>query len=401
MTTLTVALPLVRPTVGTEFSYVLSDGGQVVLDHGVTPLALLPRADALVLVVPARALSWHEAKLPPMSPGRMRAALDGVLEDRLLDEPAGLAFALGPQRGPNGVALVAVCDKPWLRAVLQFFEQAQRPATRVVPEFSPVHGDAVQPRIVVTGTAEEAWMALVDTHGVLCAPLAAAPALLGTGAHGLEAAPVLAEPAVAELAEQLLARTVLIQPVAQGLLASGQTAWELAQFDLAISSGGRMARRWALGWTQFARAPAWRPARWGLVGLLLANLVGLNAWAWRQDAALQAKRDKVKSVLSQTFPRVKTIVDAPVQMERELALLRQASGGLSARDLEVMLGAVGAALPAGQTPSAIEFSPGEAVVKGVGMNPSQLALVSGKLSGLGYTARLDGDRLVVRAGSSL
>ena len=401
MTTLTVALPLVRPTVGTEFSYVLSDDGQVALDHGVVPLALLPRADALVLVVPARALSWHEVKLPPMSPGRMRAALDGVLEDRLLDEPAGLAFALGPQRGPDGVALVAVCDKPWLRAALQFFEQALRPATRVVPEFSPAHADAAQPRLVVSGTVEEAWMALVDTHGVTCVPLSAAPVLLGTGAHDFEAAPLLAEPAVAELAEQLLGRAVLIQPVAQGLLASGRTLWELAQFDLAISSGGRMARRWAQGWQQLTRAPAWRAARWGLAGLLLANLVGLNAWAWRLDTTLQAKRDKVKSVLSQTFPRVKTIVDAPVQMERELGLLRQASGGLTGRDLEVMLGVIGAALPAGPSPSAIEFSPGEAVVKGVGLNPSEVALVSGKLAGLGYSARLDGERLVVRAGSSL
>ena len=127
----------------------------------------------------------------------------------------------------------------------------------------------------------------------------------------------------------------------------------------------------------------------------------MNAWAWRQDNALQAKRQQVKALLSLTFPQVRTIVDAPVQMEREVALLRQASGGLSARDMEVMLGAVGAALPDGHTLTSIEFSPGEAVVKGTALDPSQLALVSGKLSGLGYTARLDGDRLVVGAGKGL
>lgn len=400
MTTLTLALPLSRPVVGTEFSYVLSGEGPVPLGHGTAPLALLPRSDGLVLVVPARLLSWHQVKLPPLSASRVRAALEGTLEDRLLDEPASLAFALAPRRGADGTTLVAVCDKAGLRAALQFFELAQRPATRVVPQFEPA-SDPTQRRLVVTGTVEDAWITLVDTHGSLCVPVGAAAVLTGHGTPEFDALTLIAEPAVAALAEQVFARPASIQEVELALLASSRGAWELAQFDLALSSGGRMARRWTSGWRQFAGTPAWRMARWGLIGLLLANLVGLNAWAWRQDTSLQAKRRQVKALLSQTFPRVRTIVDAPVQMEREVALLRQASGGLSARDMEVMLGAIGGALPSGQTPTSIEFSPGEAVIKGVALDLSQVALVSGKLAGLGYTARLDGERLVVRAGNGL
>lgn len=398
MNTLTVALPLDRPTLGTEFSYVLSADGKTVLGHGIAPLTLLPRADATVLVVPARCLSWHDAKLPPLSAGRLRAALDGLLEDRLLDEPANLALALGPQRSADGTALVAACDKLWLRAALQFFESGQRPASRVVPEFEPALEPA-QCRLVATGTAEDAWLARVGLRNVLSSPLHGASALLDAGAAELETLPLSAEPAVAGLAEQALARPAFILETAQALLASNRSAWELAQFDLALSSGGRMARRWAQGWQQFARAPYWRPARWGLIILLLANFIGLNAWAWRQDSALQAKRDQVKSLLTQTFPRVRTIVDPPLQMERELALLRQAGGGLAARDLEVMLAAVGAALPPGKSAAAIDFSPGEAVLKGVGLSESQMALFSGKLAGQSYSARLDGERLLVRAGN--
>ena len=400
MTMLTLALPLSRPVVGTEFSYALSGEGPVPLGHGTAPLALLPRSDGLVLVVPARLLSWHQVKLPPLSASRVRAALEGTLEDRLLDEPASLAFALAPRRGADGTTLVAVCDKAWLRAALQFFELAQRPATRVVPQFEPA-SDPAQRRLVVTGTVEDAWITLVDAHGSLCVPPGAAAVLTGHGTPEFDALTLIAEPAVAALAEQLFARPASIQEVELALLASNRGAWELAQFDLALSSGGRMARRWTSGWRQFAGTPVWRMARWGLIGLLLANLVGLNAWAWRQDTSLQAKRQQVKALLSQTFPRVRTIVDAPVQMEREVALLRQAGGGLSARDMEVMLGAIGGALPSGQTPTSIEFSPGEAVVKGVALDLSQVALVSGKLAGLGYTARLDGERLVVRAGNGL
>lgn len=400
MTTLTVVLPPSRPMVGTEFGYALSDGGAVLQSHGSAPIALLPGAGSLVLVVPARCLSWHAVKLPPVAANRLRLALDGALEDRLLDEPAELALAIGPDSAVEGVVLVAACDKAWLRAMLEFFELAQRPASRVVPEFVPSGSDATQRRLVVTGTTDTPSVVLVDAQGVLCAPLGAATLLLGAAAQDYDDVPVLAEPAVAELAEQVLARPVNILPPAHGLLTSSQTAWELAQFDLAISSSGRMARRWVLAWQQFARAPDWRAARWGLAILLLANLLGLNAWAWRQDAALLAKRQQTKALLVQTFPKVKTIVDAPLQMERELGLLRQASGALSGRDLEVMLGAVGAALPAGHTPTAIEYAPGELVLKGLAMSQSQAAMVGSKLTGQAYTTRLDGERLVVRAAAA-
>ena len=102
-------------------------------------------------------------------------------------------------------------------------------------------------------------------------------------------------------------------------------------------------------------------------------------------------------MLSQTFPKVKTIVDAPLQMERELARLRQASGAQSGRDLEVMLGAVGAALPTDRNATAIDYGPGELALKGLALDPAQLALVRSKLTSQTYTTRLDGDRLFVRA----
>ena len=57
MTTLTLALTLARPTAGSEFRYVLSEDGRSVAGQGSAAVALLPRADTLVLVVPVRALS--------------------------------------------------------------------------------------------------------------------------------------------------------------------------------------------------------------------------------------------------------------------------------------------------------------------------------------------------------
>lgn len=400
MTTLILALPLVRPTAGTEFSYVMGDdGGGATGGQGSAPLALLPRADALVLVVPPRALSWHLVKLPPMAAGRQRAALEGMLEDRLLDEPASVALALGGQRRPDGSILVAACDKGWLAAALQLFEQSGRPAHRVVPALPPLadpQSDGLT--LLATGTQEEAWLAISDRDGVVCVPLSQAPTLLpGTGQE-LDAATLIAEPAVAEMAERLLQRPASIRSAAEGLLAANQSDWDLAQFDLLISSRGRMARSWASGWAQLVRAPGWRAVRWGLALLAVANIVGLNAWAWHLQTTLANKKVQVRQVLNQTFPTVKTVVDAPLQMERQLALLRQSSGALTAGDMEPMLAAAGSAIPEGSTPAGIDYTTGQLAVKGLRMAPAQAALVPGKLSAQGYVAQLEGERLTLRAG---
>jgi len=166
MTILTLALPLARPTGATEFDYVLSADGRTVEDHGTAPLALLPRADSLVLVAPARALSWHPVRLPPVAASRLRAALDGLLEDHLLDDPAQLALALVPRRLANGDALVVALDKAWLRAALEFFEQGKRPVNRVVPEFAPDGIEDGAVRLHVIGSAHDASLVVVQAQGV-------------------------------------------------------------------------------------------------------------------------------------------------------------------------------------------------------------------------------------------
>src|SRR5690606_24502602 len=98
----------------------------------------------------------------------------------------------------------------------------------------------------------------------------------------------LADPLVNELAERVLQRH--FDPVApeQWLLRAGQTDWNLAQFDLSLSSNARRSQRLRRAWREFRGAPAWRPARWGLVALVAAQLFGLNVAAWQEGNSLQA-----------------------------------------------------------------------------------------------------------------
>ena len=93
MTTLIVKLPQQAATAATEFAYALSSDGVTVDRHSRAAANLLPHhngsGDEVVAVVPARALSWHQAELPQgvsTTSTRLRAVLEGLLEERLLDE---------------------------------------------------------------------------------------------------------------------------------------------------------------------------------------------------------------------------------------------------------------------------------------------------------------------------
>ena len=402
MSLLLVALPPGSPG---SYVYATSADGQGVAAHGQAGAGLLPAAGRgveVVAVAPAAQLSWQRVTLPrgigPGSP-RLRATLAGLLEDQLLTEPEQLHFALGPEAAAGGAVWVAVCDKDWLAAHLHALDAAERPVGRIVPELYPREGAL---RLTIIGEPERAW-ALMSGQGVpggaQALPLAAgALALLRAAEAGEDAAAIelLAEPAVAEQAERLLERPVALCQPAQRLLAASRSTWDLAQFDLARTGAARAARRAAALWRDLAHAPAWRPARWGLVLLLLANLIGVNVWAWRTGQEMAARQARINAALTQTFPQVKVVIDAPLQMAREIATLRQAAGAPSARDLEPMLAALGQHASAAAAPQALEFSDGQLRLKGAQLSAAALAEANERLRPQGYQLLADADGLLLR-----
>ncbi|RYF36831.1 MAG: general secretion pathway protein GspL, partial [Comamonadaceae bacterium] len=289
---------------------------------------------------------------------------------------------------------VAVCDRTWLRSAVQVLEAAQRPATRIVPEFAPEGPTS----LFALGDPEQAQLVVTGEQGVAILPLAASSLALLPATD--ETIVLMAEPAVAAQAEQVLQRKVELQQSPQRWLRAAQSGWDLAQSEFASSGRARTFKKLAGGWVQVLRAPQWRPARWAAVALVALNLLGLNAWAWKENAALQAKRDAVRRTLTQTFPQVKVVVDAPVQMEKEVAALRLATGGSSGRDLEAMLGALASIAPE-QPVTGIEFSGSTLRVRGPAYSAEQTADMAMRLRSLGYTAAMQGDTLVLTAEGGL
>ena len=104
----------------------------------------------------------------------------------------------------------------------------------------------------------------------------------------------------------------------------------------------------------------------------------------------------MRNALTQTFPQVKAVVDAPVQMERELAQLRQAAGSMSPSDLEPLMAAAGATLPEGQLPATLEYSTGELRLRGLDLPPEQIDALNQRLLARGYIANDTNNQLQIR-----
>lgn len=385
-----------------EWLWAQTTDGQRVGAHGQALASLLPTDSDTVLLVPPQVLSWHSVSVPKVPLSRLRAVLDGLLEDRLLDDAADMHFALAPGAKPGQTLWVAALRADWLRSALATLRASGHAAVRVAPLLWP------QPELSLRAFEHngQTWLASAGPLGVACAPylpetppMAWRQLLLAVTEHtsthataaGEEAEVLptcLSEPACAALAEAALSRPPELASSAEHLLRSAQGPWDLAQFEFSQSAQAR-GSHWLRDTARaLLHAPAWRPARWGLVALLLLQLVALNVTAWRSEQALKAKQVQIRQTLVQTFPQVTLVLDAPVQMRRALADLRQVTGEASPRDLEAVLQTLAAAAPSWES---LEYSPGQLTLQGFRAAPNVGSHWQAQLETAGWSVQLAGE----------
>ncbi len=379
----------------TEWEFVLSADGRSVSQSGRAALALLPRADSLVLMLADADVSWHRVNLPKAPAARLRAALAGVMEEALLDDDEALHLALGPGTVAGRPGWVAATHRPYLAAALVAIEAAGRGVASVVcaavPGATGLHGHFHAEAGDATALP---WLTLAGPDGVASLSLTGGLARAVLPGQGV---PVrwTAVPAAAAAAERWLGAAVPVLGEAQRALEAAQSGVNLRQFDLVARTRGMRALRDA---ARHLLSREWRAARWGLLALVGLQLVGLNAYAWQQRQALSSKRQAMMSLLQTAHPGVRVVLDAPLQMERETDRLRAAAGRPGEADLESMLAAAASAWPDGQGPvSSLRFDPGKLSVAAAGWAEPQLAQFRERLRAAGFGAELaDGRVTVVR-----
>ncbi|UXU87905.1 type II secretion system protein GspL [Burkholderia sp. S-53] len=389
MSTLIVSLPPREPAVPLqewqwpELPFTLVDKAGHVQRAGRAALALLPRANATVLIVAARDVLLLAAKVPPLKGPKLRQALPNIVEDQLIQDPLGCHIALDPAALPDGRRVLAVVDRAWFRAICDAFAAAGHrhlsavPATRCLPAprasaetvlAAPADGeaadaadaalvaDAVEPPArpatvaAVLGLATAVEPALVEAGALPAAAgaprleLAVARGALGEGfaAPAARAAGTLAALAGGgdvELYE-------LGEPGAEPRLASvGRTDGPLlpGAAPLSFDTFARCAltERFDLCQFEFESQP-WRFDRATVkrlrvpLALVAATLgvavIGMNLHWWKLSRERDALSAQITETLLSAFPKTTTVLDPPAQMQRQLDQLRLAAGELSPND---------------------------------------------------------------------
>ena len=384
-----------------EFDYLLSRDGFVPLARGRCAAAQLPKADSVVAVVSDSDVAWHRITLPKAPPARMRAALIGVLEEALLDDAEATHLALAPDAAAGQPTWVAAVNRQWLRGELARLERQRVFVDRVVPvawpdsppsgHFSaspgiaPMSGSGSPQDVVLTWSHPDG-LAMLRLQGGLARALL--PAELPTDARWT------ATPEVATAAERWLAAPVVVVSAGERALQATRTLWNLRQFDLATRHRGTRAARdaWRRWWS-----PGWRPVRLGLLALLGVQLLGLNAWAWHLRSELDSQRQAMVSLLQTTFPQVSAVLDAPLQMQREVDALRAAAGRPSASDVEPMLLAAAAAWPPSQPPvDNLRYESGRLTLAATGWSEAEVAQFRSQLQPGGWQVDAVDGRISLR-----
>jgi general secretion pathway protein L len=381
----------------TEVAYVLSPDGLAVGSHGRCAPALLPRADSVLAVLADTDVAWHRVTLPKAPAARLRAALVGVLEEALLDEPETTHLAVAPGALANQPAWIAAVHKPWLAAELAALEKAGVEVERVLPLSWPDEvplGHFTEAPGSEQDSAAAPMLVLSDADGVACVRLQ------GTLARALQATVAerplrwSAEPAVAAPAERWLGAPVMVLSPEQRALQATRSLWNLRQFDLASRHRGARALRDL--WLRFL-SPSWRPVRWGLVGLAALNVLGLNLWAWQLHAAVTQREQQRVAVFTTAFPKVPGAGYEPaLQMQRQVQLLRTAAGRAGEDDFEALLQAAAAAWPADRPPAPLlRFEPGRLTLGAGDWTPRHVEDFRAQLRPSGWAVDSDAGTLVL------
>ncbi len=300
--------------------------------------AELPRADQVEIIVPASSVLFTEVRLPPVRGQKLRQLLPFAVEEKILSDPDQVQVATG-LRDAQGMTRVAILDRAWLDSVCDRLRQLGfRPergfAETCLPELEP-----------------QAWTLIWDGHeGFVRTDQGAGLALDSMGDEG---APFGLRRAVEEARDrQRLPEKIILRATDAAARIPDLGLWTL---ELGVSVVPGQDWEWAPRFLNTGNAinllqgdyapsssvrellPQLRPIL-VLAGLIIgAQVLATGADWWRLNRERKALLAEMDQTFRSAFPDAKVVVDAPLQMQRNLADLRRASGQQQATDFLPLL----------------------------------------------------------------
>ncbi|HSG76689.1 MAG TPA: type II secretion system protein GspL [Burkholderiales bacterium] len=310
-------------------------GSANLAEPGVTGPCELVLAGDLVLL--------ERVAVPRSQQKRLGESLRYLAEEMALQEPERLHVAAAP--GPNRDSLcLGVIERQWLQQLLARLQRAGLVAESAYPEtLLP----ALAPRTwtVVWGGNEsfvrtgEHDASMLDLAEAGAAPTALRLALEQARARGdapqalvVRCAPEVATPDLAAWSQSL------DLPVEDGPAWHWSSAQPRPAFELL--QGEFQSRRGAGAWVQRLRAAAVLAIALGAINSV-ALALDWHAKARERDALLA----QMRGLYRETFGEGAVVVDAPLQMQRALAQLRERSGRAGPSDFVTLASIAAGVLP--------------------------------------------------------
>jgi len=310
-------------------------GGKAkVLRRGKDLLTALPQCDETEIVVPAAMVGFISAKLPPGSHAKVLNALPFLVEAGLISAPEETHAVLAAKS--DAQIIVAVIQKAWMKRVLDKLTRAEIFPIRLFPE--TLLPDLVENGWAIVCRGHESFVRISTSQGFP----------LDVDTDG-EAVPFVLAMAVAQAEESKRPASIHVY----GELPKHAAEWAV---QLGVSITRASQQEWFVSNTKpivnllqgefqpsgdiSRRLIAFKPMAITLAGLLLMQ-VSFSMVDYAVKVRQNSKLDQAMvTQFKATFPNATTVVDAPLQMQRNLDDLKHGAGQSSNTDFMPLLASV-------------------------------------------------------------
>lgn len=330
--------------------WALCDESGSILQQGLSPLDAMPRTrDCIGILAASRVLILTVPK-PPGNKRRWPSALPFIAEEYTLTDPEEI-HAVPAASAEPGAITVSVIAKSWLKQIVSATAAAGLPLRRLISESLMPALPADSWTLVWDGqqgflrTSETTALAL-DNGDHQTPPLALQLSLTQAGVN----APRQIELRHIESGAVLPAWDLPVP------LVSGE-AWDWRCAAISDATANLLCGEFTPPLRLFDGVKKLRPALFILLAALAIEVVGTHIeWAMLSRDK-QVLTRQVEHIFSGVFGEDSTLVDAPLQMQRNLAGLRHATGQADDTDFISMLDRVAPSL--GNTVRGLNYESGK------------------------------------------
>jgi len=368
--------------------WALCDDSGAVVQSGESPLAELPKADEHIGIISSSRLTCVNVQMPAQSRRRWEAALPFVAEEYTLTDPEDNHVVPGSTQ-KDGKRSLFIVDKHWLQTVVSACLAANIPLRRAVPEM-------LLPRL-----PDETWVAIWEGDKGFMRTGATSGLVLD---HGDEQHPPLALTLSLNASLPLPPKSIHIRFAANDDT-SDRSLPQWADLPSPLVIGERWDWRSEpipndtlnLLWGALAPKaklqellPKLRPLALILLAALVIETLGTNIEWMLLSQQKAATTQEMERTFRKAFGESSTVVNPPLQMQRNIAALRHSAGLPDEADLLPLLdqsASTLSALPRGSI-TALHYESGRLDVDVKLNNKAEIDGLQQRLQGKGLSVRL-------------